>query len=415
MALTLGISALLAAGLPATVSAQEDDTQKQFNEAVELATNGYYDSAVETCLAILDRLPDSDRPRANKLLGYSYMKIEMFPEAWHHLSAYRSGKGAQDETAAEWLAQVETKLQGTYVRIDITCDVPDTVLAVPSSVDEEAELARPCPTVLWLVPGEHTLSATPPGGEPQTLDLNVRQQGDKGKRKLRLAPREPPPPVAPGQRDGAGTAGPAKEPVESPPPNAPSEPGSSGATVASETTEPPTAAEIARVAEHRNYRATEWLGASALLTTDGLGFIVSFLNFRWDSFYLELLRAQVGSSWDRSEKMVDGMNGSLGAGFGVPIHFGTNGRFELRIGLDLKAVAFHLTGDVKQKDWVKDADGLVGPGLALRGTFVVHPPAERWYPSFQIGLECLGILRLYPGPDTLDWKILPGLSAGILF
>jgi len=396
----LAVDAVLALGIPATAAAQDEDVQVRFNEAVELATTGYYDTAVETCLAVLEKLPETDRPRADKLLGYAYMKIEMYPESWHHLNAYLGATGKEDETARKWIEEVETVLRQTCVRITLECDVPGAVLKVPSSVDEYAQLFRRCPATLWLLPGEHEVLATAPGSDPMTFKLKVRAQGDKGSRKLRLAPAPPPPPVA---------SLPAPSPAEPGPDSPP-------AAVAPESDPPePSPEEVERAAEHRNYYRTEWASLSMTASTDGGGLSMAFFVFRWRYLVLELLRTHLGFTWRRTENVPDGSMGSLGAGIGIPIHFGSRGRFEIRLGLDLKAVAYHLTGDLKEKDWMKDADGLVGPGLGLRAMFVIHPAADRWAPSLQIGLEVLGIYGLYPGPDSLDWKITPGLSVGASF
>ncbi len=394
--------AILLVGVPMIGAAQEGGGwQERFNEAVELAKAGDHAGAVEACLEVWDALPQSERSRADKLLGYAYMKLEMLPEAWHHLTAYRAAGGTNDETAGEWLSDVESRLPGAYVRLELTCDVPGTVLDVPSSAGEGEQLRRPCPVVLWLAPGEHNLLATTPDERTGDFTLHIRKPGDSGKRTLRFLPK------------ARKTAPPKKEVPDSPLEDRREPVAADSAEPPAE--EPPSPEELSRRAEYLHYYQTEWASLALLGTSDGLGVLISFLNFRWRWAYLELFRTQLGSSWSRTEKMVNGMYGSVGAGFGVPIHFGAEGRYELRLGLDLKAVAFHLTGDVTDKSWVKDADGLVGPGIALRGTFVMHPPGTSRAPSLQVGLEVLGMIRLYPGPDSLDWKVAPGLSLGAIF
>jgi len=60
--------------------------EARFNLAVELATSGKFQKSVDTCLAVSPRLPETERPRVEKLLGYAYKGLGMLPEAWHFLT-----------------------------------------------------------------------------------------------------------------------------------------------------------------------------------------------------------------------------------------------------------------------------------------------------------------------------------------
>ena len=81
----LAIAALLvvaaSCSAPRTMS-----PEARFNLAVELATSGKFQKSVDTCLAVSPRLPETERPRVEKLLGYAYKGLGMLPEAWHFLT-----------------------------------------------------------------------------------------------------------------------------------------------------------------------------------------------------------------------------------------------------------------------------------------------------------------------------------------
>jgi hypothetical protein len=187
---------LLSAGIAA---AQQADPQAQFNRAVELATAGDYVRVVETCMDVIKKLPESERPRVHKLLGYSYKKLDVLPESWHHLTTYLESSGKEDTSAGGWLQEVETALKKTHVKVTLTCSPPDAVLVMSSSL--------PCPVVWWFLPGKHQVVAKAPGYKPQTVDVDVRERGDSGVREIRLAavtPEKLPEPVK-ASTDHSGT------------------------------------------------------------------------------------------------------------------------------------------------------------------------------------------------------------------
>lgn len=180
--------ALLWAG---AASAQPADPQERFNQAVELATGGDYDKAVEACLDVLDRLPESERPRVHKLLGYSYMKLDMLPESWHHLTIYLESSGKEDTTAGGWLQDVETALKQTYVKVSFSCKPEGLTVILPASkpgaIGHSAFRIPHSAFVWWFKPGKHTVKATAPSHKSRTVEIDVRQRGDSGMREIRLA------------------------------------------------------------------------------------------------------------------------------------------------------------------------------------------------------------------------------------
>ena len=182
--------ALASTWAPSAV-AQLPDPQSRFNQAVELAKAGEYDKAVGLCQDVLERLPGPERPRVHKLLGYAYKKLEMLPEAWHHLTIYIKASTEEDAAAAGWLQEVETSLERTHVKIRISCQPGNLLLSIPGSKAE----APPLPPVRisgaslvwWFRPGQVRVRAEAPEYQPRTVEIDVREQGDQGFREIRLS------------------------------------------------------------------------------------------------------------------------------------------------------------------------------------------------------------------------------------
>ena len=186
-ALVVGIMCLSISG---TSSAQQPDPQAQFNQAVELAKGKSYVKAVGICLDVLPKLPESERPRVHKLLGYSYKKLDMLPEAWHHLALYLGSSGKQDTAAGEWLQEVESGLKQSHVKVSFSCQPKGLTLSMPASRPGGAShLTFPIPNsafAWWFEPGKHQIQAEASDHEPRTVAIDVRERGDSGVREIRL-------------------------------------------------------------------------------------------------------------------------------------------------------------------------------------------------------------------------------------
>jgi hypothetical protein len=187
--------------LPGATLAQETGPQEQFNQAVELVTGGDYGKAVKVCLDVMEQLPESEQPRVHKLLGYAYMKLEMLPESWHHLTSYLQSSGKEDTTAGGWLQEVETALKQTHVKVSLTCTPSGTRLSLPSSQSSSLPVSQSCPTTWWMKPGKHTVKATAPEHMPRSVEIDVRERGDSGMRDIRLAA------IDSGRTPGGGKSG----------------------------------------------------------------------------------------------------------------------------------------------------------------------------------------------------------------
>ena len=175
--------------------AQSSDPEEQFNRAVELAKEDEYGKAIKVCLDVLDELPESERSRVHKLLGYAHKKLEMLPESWHHLTIYLESSGRDDTTAGGWLQEVEAALKMTHVKVTLTCTPSGARLSLPASQPSPSSALRAgslvashsCPVAWWFKPGKHKVSATAPGHKPRTLEIFVQKRGDSGMREIRLA------------------------------------------------------------------------------------------------------------------------------------------------------------------------------------------------------------------------------------
>jgi len=182
--------------------------EDRFNQAVEMAKTGDYEEAVEICREVIERLPASEHSRVHKLLGYAYKKLDMFPNAWHYLTRYLESSGKEDTTAGGWLQEVEATLKRTHVKVTFTCEPPGTTISLPASLT--------CPLTWWFVPGKHLVRADSPGYKPRNVEVDVRERGDSGARKIRLtalAQRKPPVEGSAGRNDSGTTV--VTRPVES--------------------------------------------------------------------------------------------------------------------------------------------------------------------------------------------------------
>ena len=202
-------------------TAQPEGPRAMANRAVKLAQDDKHGEAVEIFHQVIDALPAAERPKVHRLLGYSYMKLEMLAEAWHHLTRYLETSGTEDTMAGAWLEDVEAALKQSHVKVSFSCAPAATTIKLPSytpSMPASApSLRKPmaCPATWWLRPGKHKVAADAPEYEPRTVELNIRARGDSGAREVRLehiSPLEDP-----GLAEDDDTRG---DEVEEPPPPA---------------------------------------------------------------------------------------------------------------------------------------------------------------------------------------------------
>jgi hypothetical protein len=190
-----GVMALVLCASAGRAAAEEPDLRTRFNQSVELAKAGQYDESIRISLAISHMLPESDRLRVHKLLGFAYRKLGMYPEAWHHLTRYLSEGGEADAAAAGWLAEVEAAMVGSHAKLSLQCDPGDVALEFPPSSSSAQTDAVVCPRHWWLAPGKYRVRAHREGYVPGVIDFAVTGPGEKWGPEIRLVPVAP---VAPG-------------------------------------------------------------------------------------------------------------------------------------------------------------------------------------------------------------------------
>ncbi len=141
------------------LEAQPISPKTRFNEAVQAATSGSYQRAVELCQAVLYDFPENERDRVHKLLGYSQMKLGHLPRAWSHLVRAREQGVSNDEVVVTWLKQVAQALGQTHVKVAFVVAPADARISFSdedsSSEDRTIELASPA--TWWFTAGRHRI------------------------------------------------------------------------------------------------------------------------------------------------------------------------------------------------------------------------------------------------------------------
>ncbi len=211
------VVSLLAFWVTSAGASPPEDPQEHFNRAVELAKAGKYDEAVGLCLNVLEDLPEPERPRVHKLLGFAYRKLDQRPEAWHHLSMYLQSTGKADDAIREWLGEVEEQLKGTHIKVTLTCDSEGVSLGVKSA-SSNLQPVYDCPLTWWFEPGKRQVLAGKTGHQPRTVEITVLKLGDKGVHKIHYPAETKPPTKVTKTGDGG------KEPTVIVQPAPPAEP-----------------------------------------------------------------------------------------------------------------------------------------------------------------------------------------------
>jgi hypothetical protein len=193
--------------------AQEKSPQAELQRGAELARAERLEEAVGVWLAILEGLQGTDLATANKYLGVAYKRLEMWPEAWHHLTAYLATSGRTDPDAGAMLQTVEERLRQSFVKVALACDPPGLLVTIPPSKAgflHQSAIRNPQSAIVWwFLPGKHTVHAELAGYVAQDVVIDVRERGDSGQRDIRLA--AVPPPVEVGA--GGGKKKPGEVPV----------------------------------------------------------------------------------------------------------------------------------------------------------------------------------------------------------
>jgi len=169
---------------------QEKDPAALLQQGADLAREERLEEAVGVWLSVLDDLTGDDLATAHKYLGVAYKRLELWPEAWHHLTVYLATSGRADPDAGAMLQVVEERLREGHVKVAFACDPPGLILTIPASrpgFPHPSAIHNPQSAfVWWLVVGKHTVRAEAEGFVAQDVQVDVRERGDSGQREIRL-------------------------------------------------------------------------------------------------------------------------------------------------------------------------------------------------------------------------------------
>lgn len=179
--------------VPSEETSSREAATERFNRGVELASEKRYEEAIAVWLEVFPDLAPADRGKAHMALGLAFKRLEMYPEAWHHLATYLENYGSGDRSAALWVEEIEEKLRADYTKVAIICDpVKANLYLEPSK--RFATFASPpiyeCPVTWWFKPGKNSVYVEKDGFDAVAEELNVRQRGDTGQRHIRLEKAE---------------------------------------------------------------------------------------------------------------------------------------------------------------------------------------------------------------------------------
>ncbi len=179
--------------VPSEETGSREAVAERFNRGVELASEKRYEEAIAVWLEVFPDLAPADRGKAHMALGLAFKRLEMYPEAWHHLATYLGNYGAGDRSAASWAEEIEEKLRADYTKVAIICDPAGANLYLEPS-RRFATFASPpiyqCPVTWWFKPGKNSVHVEKDGFDAVAEELNVRQRGDTGQRHIRLEKAE---------------------------------------------------------------------------------------------------------------------------------------------------------------------------------------------------------------------------------
>jgi len=159
-----------------------DEPADQLKECVALTQDGRYEKALGVCLDALGEVPDNERSRIHKVLGFAYWKLNLLPESWHHLTSYLGSVKEENATVTGWLRKVEKKLKKKHVKITLAC--AGGMAVKPRAPGSGQSAAYACPVTWWFKPGAHEIRCEESGGEsaPGTSKIAVKKVGDQGVR-----------------------------------------------------------------------------------------------------------------------------------------------------------------------------------------------------------------------------------------
>jgi hypothetical protein len=171
---------------PAIAAGQTETAEDRFNLAVDLAKSGDCQQAVEIGLEVLPQLPLVNRTGAYKLLGYSFRKLSMLPEAWYYLSQYLQVAAKEDAAVSQWLKEIEVLLREKHVKVTLNSDPQSASVKLNSGTTASLTSTLNCPATWWFKPGDYDVEFSKEGYADRTVAVTVKEFGDKGVRQVKL-------------------------------------------------------------------------------------------------------------------------------------------------------------------------------------------------------------------------------------
>lgn len=177
---------LLALLVPTLASGQAGGPEDRFNHAVDLAKSGDYQQAVEIGLEVLPQLPQVNRIGAYKLLGYSFRKLNMLPEAWYYLSQYLQVAAKEDAAVSQWVKEAEVLLRQKHIKTTLNSEPLGATVQLNSGDAESLSSSVQCPATWWFLPGKYDVVFVKEGYAERAVTITVKEFGDKGVRQVKL-------------------------------------------------------------------------------------------------------------------------------------------------------------------------------------------------------------------------------------
>ena len=138
------------------VSGQDLDVGALNNAAVELSKDGKLIEANRIWLDLISKVDEAHEYlwAFHMNVGRNFQKLEMYPEAWWHLSRCVELTTGKDERPVKWLSQVEDGLRGEYQRVVLVLAGPAAKLR--PGRDELVHWYK-APLTWWFKPGEYQI------------------------------------------------------------------------------------------------------------------------------------------------------------------------------------------------------------------------------------------------------------------
>ena len=381
------------AGAAAFAASTKEEAKQHFDAGNALVENEDY-SAAAAELELSVQLFPTKMGLFN--LANCYKALNRYGDALEALARLEREFAGKLGTLSRDVSSLKNTIEGMVGRLAVKVDKDGAAIRV-----DGAEIGvSPLGKTLVLAPGDHMIEAKLSGyvDASQTVRIVSRET-----REMSFVLAEEP--VAP------------PAPVAEPAAPAPPVPGPSPAPAPRQIWEADVVAESSRnnlpMDDAERLRTqTEWFSLRGEGGSYGGGGMLNLFDVRWRWFYWEILRVSGGGGVPSHGDVRHWA--LLGTAIGLPIHFGSTGRHELRIGFGVmggtmynfeRDLAADHSGDVETyKAWS------LGPILVPEVSYVFHA-ARRFALQFGAGAY---LATLYGDRDGVDEERPPPMFNGFL-